>query len=81
MVMQELPIVKADIRHYDVLIATPGPSMKPEYVMSLLKTTEALNARGISYHFLNKYSSFVPSARELTATDSYSHNWMTNRIG
>jgi hypothetical protein len=81
MVTQELPIVKADMRHYDVLIATPGPSMKPEYVMSLMKTTEALNARGISYHFLNKYSSFVPSARELTATDSYTHNWMTNRIG
>jgi hypothetical protein len=67
--------------HYDVLIATPGPSMKPEYVMSLMKTVEALSSRGISYHLLNKYSSFVPSARELTATDTYSHNWMTNRVG
>ena len=67
--------------HYDVLIATPGPSMKPEYVMSLMKTVQALSSRGISYHLLNKYSSFVPSARELTATDTYSHNWMTNRGG
>lgn len=67
--------------HYDVLIATPGTDMKQEYVMSLIKTTEVLNQRGITYKFLSKYSSFVPSARELTATDTYTHNWNTNEVG
>ena len=67
--------------HYDVLIATPGTDMKQEYVSSLMKTTAVLNERGISYKFLSKYSSFVPSARELTATDTYSHNWNTNEVG
>lgn len=79
--IKELKIVKADIQNYDVLIATPGSSFKPEYVASIVKTTTALNALDITYHFLNKYSSFVPSARELTATDTYSHNWKTNQIG
>jgi hypothetical protein len=68
-------------QHYDVVIATPGSSFKPEYVTSLVKTTRALNELGISYHLLNKTSSFVPSARELTATDTYSHNWDTIEIG
>ena len=48
---------------------------KQEYVRSLVDTTRVLNEKGISYYFLSKYSSFVPSARELTATDSYSHDW------
>jgi hypothetical protein len=39
-----------------------------------------LNEKGISYYFLSKYSSFVPSARELTATDSYSHDWQNRDI-
>lgn len=81
MEIEELKIVKADVRNYDVLIATPGSAMKSAYVASLVKTTTALNMFGITYHFLNQYGSFVPSAREMTATDSYSHNWDTNQVG
>jgi GT2 family glycosyltransferase len=68
-------------RPYDVLIATPGRMFHAEYVKSLVATTELLNDLGISYGFLNKYSSFIPSARELTATDTYHHNWETRTIG
>jgi hypothetical protein len=67
--------------HYDVAIATPGHSMKAEYVRSLVKTCAQLDNEGTSYIWLNKYSSFVPSARELTATDTYGHNWQTKVIG
>ena len=67
--------------HYDVAIATPGHSMKAEYVKSLVLTCSYLDKLGKSYVWLNKYSSFVPSARELTATDTYSHNWQTRVIG
>lgn len=67
--------------HYDVAIATPGHSVKAEYVKSLVQTCRKLDEWGMSYIWLNKYSSFVPSARELTATDTYTHNWATNTIG
>lgn len=67
--------------HYDVAIATPGHSMKAEYVKSLVNTLRALDAEGLTYTFLNKYSSFVPSARELTATNTYGNNWQTRVIG
>lgn len=67
--------------HYNVIIATPGHSMKAEYVQSLIKTLEWLSSQGKTYFFLNKYSSFVPSARELTATNSFHHNWKTNEVG
>jgi len=61
--------------HYNVVIATPGHSMHKEYVKSLMGTTTYLNSLGLSYHFVNQYSSFVPSARENTATDSYGADW------
>ena len=67
--------------HYDVLIATPGSSLEPAYVESLVQTTEWLNSKGLTYKWLNKSSSFVPSARELTATNTYVHNYDTNEIG
>jgi hypothetical protein len=67
--------------HYDVLIATPGDSLEPAYVESLVQTTEWLNSKGLTYKWLNKSSSFVPSARELTATDTYFQNYKTNEIG
>lgn len=57
----------------DVLIATPGHSAKMEYVKSLVKTCAALNERGISYKFISRYSSFVPTARELTTLDMSQH--------
>jgi hypothetical protein len=53
---------------------------KQEYVRSLVETTRVLNEKGISYYFLSKYSSFVPSARELTITDSYSYDWKDSHV-
>lgn len=67
--------------HYDIVIATPGTAMEAEYVQSLVETTAHLNDLGLSYIFLNKHSSFVPTARELTATNSFVSNWDTNEIG
>jgi hypothetical protein len=67
--------------HYDVLIATPGDSLEPAYVDSLVQTTEWLNSKDLTYKWLNKSSSFVPSARELTATNTYVHDYETNEIG
>jgi hypothetical protein len=71
----------AQVPHYNVVIATPGSAMKAEYVQSIVKTCAVLGKEGLSYTFLNKVSSFVPSARELTATDTYVHNWETREIG
>lgn len=52
--------------HVNVLIATPGRNMEAEYVKSLVQTISYLNQVGISYMFLNEYSSMVSSAREAT---------------
>lgn len=57
----------------DVLIATPGHSAKMEYVKSLVKTCAVLDEKGISYQFISRYSSFVPTARELTTLDMSQH--------
>lgn len=56
--------------HYNVLIATPGSSMEAEYVKSLVKTLKYLDDNGISYLYLNEYSSQVNMAREATAMGS-----------
>ena len=69
------------IPHYNVVIATPGSSFKPEYVKSLVATTTRLNQEDLTYHLVNQYSSFVPTARELTALDSTQHNFDTTQIG
>ena len=66
--------------HFDVLIATPGENMVSAYVQALVDTTRVLNEKGISYQLLTKSGSFVPSTRELTATDTFSHNWATREI-
>lgn len=68
-------------KHFDYVIATPGYSMHSEYVSSLMKTVSYLHEQGKTVTLLNKYSSFVPSARELTATNTYSHNWATRELG
>lgn len=57
-----------DVEMIDVIIATPGHSMCAEYVQSLMKTVQVLNARKITWTFTNAYSSLVHHARELTAT-------------
>lgn len=56
--------------HINVLIATPGSMMESAYVRSLVNTITELNDRGISYQFLNQYTSRVAAARESTAMDS-----------
>lgn len=72
--MTELP-------HYDIVFATPGNSMKHDYVKSLVETMYWLSDRRISYHFVSRQSSFVPSAREKTSTDSEGENWATTEFG
>lgn len=62
------------MEHYNVLIATPGKLLHAEYVQSLVETTVWLNSQGLTYKFLNKQSSFIPSGRELTALDRYENN-------
>ena len=64
----------------DVLIATPGHSAKMEYVKSLVKTCAALDEAGIKYGFISRYSSFVATARELTALDLSNHNYDSNQV-
>jgi hypothetical protein len=54
--------------HYDVLIATPGAKFEAQYVDSLVKTLNACSEQGITYRWLNGYSSLVHHARELTAS-------------
>lgn len=56
--------------HYDILIATPGNMLEAQYVKSLVLTLEECNRRGITYKWLNNYSSLVHHARELTASGS-----------
>jgi hypothetical protein len=55
-------------QHYDILIATPGRSLEAGYVKSLMQTIQELDNRGISYKWLNSYSSLVHNARETTTT-------------
>lgn len=62
------------MNHYDILIATPGHSLEAQYVKSLTDTIEVLNKKGISYKWLNAYSSLVHNARELTATGGVGKN-------
>ena len=66
--------------HYEVVIATPGKMMHSEYVRSLAETMNTLGDMGIRVKYLNKYSSFVPTARELTAIDLWTHDYSSNEI-
>lgn len=67
--------------HYNVAIATPGRMIHAEYVQSLVKTLRVLAEREITYTFLNRYTSFVATARELTAIDSPQHDYSHSKIG
>jgi hypothetical protein len=67
--------------HYNVLIATPGKSMEPAFVESLVKTCAWLSEQGLTYKFLTKASSFIPSGRELTALDLYENDWDAREVG
>jgi hypothetical protein len=59
------------VKHYDVLIATPGAKLEAQYVRALVETLAECDALGISYRWLNAYSSLVHHARELTASGGY----------
>lgn len=69
------------VKHYNVVIATPGSSMDAEYVKALMKTCERLSDEGISFTFLSEYSSFVPHAREATAIGGRNLRYDLKAIG
>lgn len=52
--------------HVNVLIATPGHSVLPDYVKSLLGTCELLGLNKMTFAYLTGYSSHVADAREVT---------------
>jgi hypothetical protein len=56
------------MKHYNVLIATPGSSMEANYVKSLVETLSECSERGITFKYLSSYASLVHNARELTMT-------------
>lgn len=56
------------MKHYDILIATPGAMLEAQYVKSLVQTLAECDERGLTYKWLNNYSSLVHHARELTAS-------------
>lgn len=61
--------------HFNVVFATPGNSFTPNYVKSLLVSTNALNQEGLSWNFLNQGGSLVAMARETTIG-----GWDTNNV-
>lgn len=69
------------MKHYNVVIATPGKLMHSEYVKSLVETIEFFAMQKLTVGFLSKQSSFVATARELTATNTSVHNYDTHQIG
>ena len=69
------------MKHYNVVIATPGFSMDSGYVKSLMATCERLMEEEITFTFLSEYSSFVPHAREATAMGSRNLRYDKSEIG
>lgn len=61
--------------HYNIVFCTPGNSFVPGYVKSLLMTTYALQANGISWFFLSEGGSHVSVARERTISGN---EWYAN---
>jgi hypothetical protein len=68
------------MKHYDLLIATPGAMVEAQYVKSLVETLAECDKKGITYKWLNHYSSLVHHARELTATGTDDMNLDPNQI-
>ncbi|MSX83313.1 MAG: hypothetical protein F2740_03095 [Actinobacteria bacterium] len=68
------------MEHYDVLIATPGNMLESQYVKSLVLTLSECDKRGITYKWLNNYSSLVHHARELTASGTEGLNLNPNQV-
>ena len=66
---------------YDVVIATPGKVFHPMYIKSLVETIAWLNEQRMSWKWVNQSSSFVPSARELTALNKGANDWKATEFG
>jgi hypothetical protein len=47
----------------------------------LVDTIRELEKRGLTYRFLSKQSSFIPSGREFVAVDQYENDWTTREVG
>ena len=56
------------MKHYDILIATPGAMMEAQYVKSLVNTLAECDKRGLTYRFISGSGSLVHHARELTVS-------------
>lgn len=67
--------------HYNVLIATPGAMLHGAYVSSLVETIKWLESEKLTYKFINRASSFIPTLREQVALDMEVEDWETNSVG
>lgn len=70
-----------EIPHYHVVFCTPGDSVTAGYLDSMMKTVEWCVEEDLKFLLLNNYSSFVPSAREMTATGGDGLDWKAKGIG
>ena len=52
--------------HFNVVFATPANSFTPNYLRSLLVSTNVLNQEGLTWNFLSQGGSLVSMAREST---------------
>jgi hypothetical protein len=67
--------------HYNVLIATPGGLLHGAYVSSLIETIKWLTEQNLTYKFLNRASSFIPTLREQVALDMETEDWSNQEVG
>lgn len=66
-------------QHINLIIATPGSSLYPLYVRSLLSAMDALRNRGITVAWSNEFASHVGDARELTLSGTRQNNLAESR--
>lgn len=57
----------SEAKHFNVVICTPGHSVMNSYLLSLIKTVQALGERGVTWAWSGQYASMVSDAREMTA--------------
>jgi len=58
------------MKHYDVVIATPGKIFTEHYVVSIIKTISELNAKNISWYWVNSYNPHLGASREFTMVEN-----------
>ena len=56
----------SEVPHYNIVIVTPGSTFTAGYVKSVLMSLHAIHNDGLTWFFLNDYSSHVSIAREAT---------------